>query len=221
MPRRRRIAPAGFVYHVMNRAAGRLILVDSSSDYMAFEQLLADAQDRSHMRILAYCLMRTHWHLLLWPHTDRGLSAFMHWLTTAHATRWALAHDAVGKGAVYQSRFKSIPVQTDSHLTTVWRYIERNPLRANLVDRAELWPWSSLSPSRCQRHAPVLAEAPSLYPPIGSSMSTVLKQKRSSLQYGLQSRAAHLTASRNGKRRQARRLAGGRMVGRKGVVPLF
>ena len=123
------------VYHVMNRAAGRLILFESPSDYIAFERLLSLGQRRTPMRILAYCLMSNHWHLLLWPEDDRGLSVFMHWLTTVHARRWLLARDAVGRGAVYQSRFKSIPVQTGEHLLTVWRYIERNPLRANLVLR--------------------------------------------------------------------------------------
>lgn len=160
MPRRRRITPSGFVYHVINRAAGRLVLFESPSDYIAFERLLALGQTRSRMRILAYCLMRNHWHILLWPEADRGLTTFMHWVTTVHARRWVLAHDAVGRGAVYQSRFKSIPVQTDGHLLTVWRYIERNPLRANLVGRAEEWPWSSLSESRFKRATPELAKPP-------------------------------------------------------------
>jgi len=69
----------------------------------------------------------------------------MHWVTTVHARRWAIAHDAVGRGAVYQSRFKAIPIQSGEHLLTAWRYIERNPLRASLVTRAEQWTWSSLT----------------------------------------------------------------------------
>ena len=145
MSRRRRIAPAGFVYHVMNRAAGRQVLFEKPSDYNAFEDILSLGQRHTPMRIIAYCLMRTHWHLLLWPERDGTITTFMHWVTTVHARRWVLAHDAVGRGAVYQSRFKAIAVQPGQHLFTVWRYIERNPIRANLVRRAELWPWSSLS----------------------------------------------------------------------------
>jgi putative transposase len=165
MSRRRRIAPGGLVYHVMNRAAGRLILFESPSDYIAFQRLLSFGQRRTTMQILAYCLMSNHWHLLLWPEDDRGLSVFMHWLTAVHARRWLLAHDAVGRGAVYQSRFKSIPVQTGEHLLTVWRYVERNPLRANLVLRAEMWPWSSLSDSRLERSTPALSKPPIELPP--------------------------------------------------------
>lgn len=148
----------------MNRAAGRLTLFESASDYNAFERLVSLAQQRTEMRIIAYCLMRNHWHLLLWPDADGALTTFMHWLTGEHARRWAVAHDAVGRGAVYQSRYKAIPVQTDEHLITVWRYIERNPLRANLVNAAELWPWSSLSPSRVDRDAPRLTNGPITVP---------------------------------------------------------
>src|SRR4029077_16089157 len=97
--------------------------------------------------------MRNHWQLLLWPLDDTVLSRFMQWLTGTHARRWAVAHDAVGRGAVYQSRFKSIPVQSDHHLLTVWRYVERNSLRADLVDSAQDWLWSSLSPTRNGRKA--------------------------------------------------------------------
>lgn len=160
MARRRRVTPGGFVYHVINRAAGRLVLFESSLDFAAFERLLRDVLICTGMRILAYCLMRNHWHLLLWPDGDGNLTTFMHRLTTTHARRWVLAHDAVGRGAVYQSRFKSIPVQTDHHLLAVWRYVERNPLRANLVRSASDWDWSSLSLTRDRRKAPVLCASP-------------------------------------------------------------
>ena len=154
------MAPGGYVYHVVNRAAGQLVLFDSGGDFEAFERLLRDAQTRTAMRILAYCLMGNHWHLLLWPSRDDALTTFMHWLEGTHARRWTLAHDAVGRGAVYQSRFRSTPVQTDHHLLAVWRYIERNPLRANLVASAADWHWSSLSTTRHRRKVPELATPP-------------------------------------------------------------
>ncbi len=58
--------------------------------------------------------------------------------------RWRVAHRTVGYGHLYQGRFKAFPVQEDDHLRVVLRYIERNPLGAALVERAEDWPWSSL-----------------------------------------------------------------------------
>ena len=68
----------------------------------------------------------------------------MRWLTVTHTQRWHAAHRTSGTGALYQGRFKSFPIQEDAHLFTVLRYVERNPLRANLVKEAEAWRWSSL-----------------------------------------------------------------------------
>ena len=66
------------------------------------------------------------------------------WLTLTHAIRWQTRHHCVGSGHVYQNRFKAFPVQADAHLHAVVRYVEQNPLRAGLVQRARDWPWSSL-----------------------------------------------------------------------------
>jgi putative transposase len=65
-------------------------------------------------------------------------------LTVTHVRRWHAHHHSAGTGPIYQGRFKSFPVQEDDHFYTLCRYVERNPLRANLVARAENWRWSSL-----------------------------------------------------------------------------
>lgn len=132
------------MYHVLNRSAKQVCLFDTADDYRALETLLADARRRFRMRMIAYCVMPTHWHLLLWPRRDGDLPAYVQWLTTTHAARWQRNRATVGRGAVYQSRYKSVPVEAGRHLYSAWRYIERNPLRANLVARAEEWRWSSL-----------------------------------------------------------------------------
>ena len=144
MARTKRFTLANYVYHVLNRGAKKALLFAQPSDYRAFQELLLTAKQRVPMRILAYCLMPNHWHLLLWPFGDGDLSRFMRWLTVTHASRWARAHECVGDGAVYQSRFKSIPIECGSHLFWAWRYVERNALRANLVSKAEDWRWCSL-----------------------------------------------------------------------------
>jgi putative transposase len=131
-------------YHVLNRRVGRLSLFDKPADYAAFEKILAEAVARTHVRIAAYCLMPNHWHLLLWPRHDGELSAVLRWITVTHTQRWHAHRQTSGTGPVYQGRFKSFPVQTDEHFMTVARYVERNPLRAKLVERAEEWRWSSL-----------------------------------------------------------------------------
>jgi putative transposase len=73
MPRRPRIATAGVVFHVLNRHVGRLPLFAKPADYIAFEKILKEAHDRTGVRLLAYCLMPNHWHLLLWSKTDGEL----------------------------------------------------------------------------------------------------------------------------------------------------
>ncbi|MCY2954266.1 MAG: transposase [Planctomycetota bacterium] len=144
MARHARVAPGGLVYHVLNRSVARLPLFEKEGDYLAFEKVLEEAGKRHPMRILAYCVMPNHWHLVLWPRKDGELTAFVRWLTHTHTMRWHAHHETAGTGHLYQGRFKSVPVQTDEHLLVVCRYVERNALRAKLVERAERWRWGSL-----------------------------------------------------------------------------
>src|SRR5437588_9728660 len=144
MPRHPRVAPGGFAYHAINRAVARLPLFQKDGDYAAFERVLAKALHEHPTRLLAYCLMPNHWHLVLWPQQTGELTAFLRWLTHTHSMRWHAHYHTGGTGHIYQGRFKSFPVETDEHLYTVLRYVERNALRANLVARAEDWRWGSL-----------------------------------------------------------------------------
>jgi putative transposase len=131
------------VYHVLNRAVGRATLFEKTGDYFAFERVLEEARQQVPMRLLAFCVMPNHWHLVVWPVGDGELSEYMRWLTVTHTQRWHAAHHTSGTGALYQGRFKSFPVQADEHFLTVCRYVERNALRANLVGSAEAWRWGS------------------------------------------------------------------------------
>ncbi len=122
----------------------RLPLFEKDGDYQAFERVLAQALQQYPTRLLAYCLMPNHWHMVLWPCEDGELTAFVRWLTHTHSMRWHAHYHTGGTGHVYQNRFKSFPIESDDHLYTVLRYVERNALRANLVSRAENWRWGSL-----------------------------------------------------------------------------
>jgi putative transposase len=82
--------------------------------------------------------------LVLWPSGDDDLSEFMHWLAVTHTQRWHAFHETSGTGPLYQGRFKSFPVEQDDHFYALSRYVERNALRARLVQRAEQWRWCSL-----------------------------------------------------------------------------
>lgn len=160
MPRRPRAFLRGYIFHVLNRAARRAPLFDSSDDYDAFIRVLESAHAKGSVEIFAYCVMPNHWHLVVGVDKARALSAFMHLLTTTHSRRWRVAHSVTGEGAVYQGRFKAIPVQNDGHFLWVCRYVERNALRAGLVARAEDWPWSSLHRRSLNMGAPLLSAWP-------------------------------------------------------------
>jgi putative transposase len=145
MARKPRHAPGGIAYHVMNRTWGKIKLFEDAADYEAFERVLAEAAERDpSVRLCAYCLMPNHFHLVLWPKSDGTLSRFMQWLSMTHAQRWHAHRHTGGRGHLYQSRFKSFPIQQDEHFLSVCRYVERNPLRAKKVERAQDWRWSSL-----------------------------------------------------------------------------
>ena len=145
----------------MSRANARSVVFHQNSDYRAFERLMSRANDRLPMRILAWCLMPTHFHFVLWPYRDGDLSRWMHWLLTAHVHQHRRRHNTVGR--IWQGRFKAPPIQQDHHLLTVLRYVERNPLRSRLVDCAEDWCWSSLR-ARVTNSGSLLTASPVLLP---------------------------------------------------------
>lgn len=145
MPRTARPTPGGYAYHVLNRGARRMGIFDADGDYLAFERLLGRlVGEHPGMRLLTYCLMPNHWHLLLWPQGDHDLAPFMQRLTLTHTLRWQRYRECAGTGHLYQGRYRSFPIQRDDHFLAVARYVERNALRANLVRRAEDWRWSGL-----------------------------------------------------------------------------
>ena len=148
MPRANRGDEAGMVYHAVNRGNARQRVFHDPADYRAFLDLLAPACERHPLRVLAACLMPNHVHLVLWPREAGQAGRFMQWLFTSHVRRHHRRYPGRGGGHVWQGRFKSFPVQAEPDaLHAVVRYVERNPLRAGLVESAGGWPWGSL-PSR-------------------------------------------------------------------------
>ncbi len=160
MPRSGRRFIDGLAYHVLNRANRRATIFKSDGDYRSFFMALADGLDKVPVRVLGACAMPNHFHLVVWPEEGRAISAFMRWFMNAHIRRYHSFHQTWGTGHLYQGRFKAFPIQTGVHLLTVLRYVEANPLRAHLVDRAEQWRWSSLTLQALQDGRPVIAPSP-------------------------------------------------------------
>ena len=143
MARPKRKTKGGYFYHVLNRANGRLRIFKKRDDFLAFEKIIGEIQERVNVDVFGYCLMSNHWHLLLRPNKDGDLSEFMRLVSVTHATRYHHSHGTAGTGHLYQGRFKSFPVQGGGALLNVLRYIEANPVRAKMVENASDYPWSS------------------------------------------------------------------------------
>ena len=144
MPRRPRICPAGTCFHVINRAVARPTLFEEQEDYEAFERVLELAHQRVDIPIFGYAVMPNHWHFVVQPRTKTQVTDFFRWLTHTHTMRWHAHYHTEGTGHLYQGRFKTFPIEEDEHLLAVLRYVERNPLRASLCQKAEDWKYTSL-----------------------------------------------------------------------------
>ena len=147
-------------YHVLSRGNGCDDVFHEPDDYAAFLKLLGEASERVPMRLLAYCLLPNHFHLVVWTHEDGDLGRWMQWLMTSHVRRYHRYYQS--SGHVWQGRFKAFPIEGDDHLLTVMRYVERNPVRAKTIPirKAQRWPWSSIGNPPADAARPVLTPSP-------------------------------------------------------------
>src|SRR3989344_9619062 len=123
MPRVERVDVGDQIYHVINRANARVKIFDNNQDYKDFENILEEAVKKFNMRLLAYCIMPNHWHLVIYPISDGDLSRFMGWLTNTHTRRWHTKKGTIGQGHLYQGRYKSFICQNDFHFLALVRYV--------------------------------------------------------------------------------------------------
>ena len=139
MPRCARIKSESGFYHVIAKGSGGQNLFDGPYDYQAFLELLAKACEKGGVRVIAYCLMSNHVHLLLEDPEDR-LGEVMKSVLTGYAQRFNKRGDRVGH--VFQQRFKSQPVENEEYLLKAVRYIHNNPEKAGICQAGD-YPWSS------------------------------------------------------------------------------
>jgi putative transposase len=164
MPRRLRRGLQGAAFHVMNRAVRKTILFDKDGDFDAFIAVVLESLSRFRIQIISFQLMPNHWHFVVTCDRIEEISRWMHWVAGTHANRWNSAHGCRGSGAVYQGRFKAVPIQRGISLIRVCRYVERNALRKGLVSASENWDWSSLYAVRHNCDLIPLAKWPILKP---------------------------------------------------------
>lgn len=140
MPRLARIVIPDVAHHVTQRGNRRLPVFFGDDDRRDYLALLAAAARAAGTACLAWCLMDNHVHLILVPSHPDGLRAM---LGEAHRRYTRAINFREGwRGHLFQARFASYPMD-DAHLMTAVRYVERNPVAAGMVARAEDWRWSS------------------------------------------------------------------------------
>ena len=155
MPRQSRVDIADEVYHVINRANARSGIFRTNGDYAAVLQSLEETLDDVLIDLYSFEIMPNHWHFGVKPNHNGDLGRFFGKFTQKVTQRWHAFHGSAGTGHLFQGRFKSFIVQKDSYFLQLMKYIESNPLRAGLVDRAEEWKWGSL---HLRTYKPQLAE---------------------------------------------------------------
>jgi len=144
VPRQKRADKGGAIYHALNRGNAQQTIFHKAEDYDAFLHLLAEGLNRYPIELFSFVLMPNHWHMVLRPLEDGQMGRMLRWVTATHTLRFHSHDQTSGQGRLYQSRFKSFPVAGDSHFLVICRYVERNPLRAGLVRKAEQWQYGSL-----------------------------------------------------------------------------
>ncbi len=149
------------ICHVFNRAAAKLPILQTAEDYRRFLKILEHTKLEAEpaIKLYGYCLMPNHWHLIIRADTTRAMSQFMRHLTRRHAVSF-LADHPERSGAVYQGRFRCVPVQDGEHLRTLLLYVDRNPLKGKLVSAAQDWLWSSVAHHAGLATDPLLDDLP-------------------------------------------------------------
>jgi putative transposase len=126
------------VFHVTTRGVDGTRVVLDRDDGLAFLGLLLETTRRYAVTVVAFCLMPNHYHLIADARRDR-LSRALHRLNGVYAQRFNERHDR--RGHLWGDRFWTQLVDSEEHLHEACRYVLDNPLRADLCDTREQWPW--------------------------------------------------------------------------------
>ena len=141
MPRRPRVLLDGAFYHLLTRGNDKRRLFRDKRDHIFFLDTSRVYINKFKIRIVHYCLMPTHVHLLARLDSSGELPKFMQGILQVYADYFRKKYNSYG--FVFQNRYKSLLIESESYLLECGRYIERNPLRAGLIDNIADYSWSS------------------------------------------------------------------------------
>jgi putative transposase len=141
MARLPRLYLPGCAQHVIQRGNNREACFYDEADYKAYLSFLKDAATKYQVAIHAFVLMTNHVHLLATPSDEQGISRLMQAQGRKYVQYFNFTYGRTG--TLWEGRYKSTLVDSDSYLLTVYRYIELNPVRASMVKHSAEYPWSS------------------------------------------------------------------------------
>ncbi len=141
MPRKQRMYLAGVPAHIIQRGNNREACFYAEQDYLFYLDCLQDACERYQVAIHAYVLMTNHVHLLMTPATQEGISRVMQSLGRRYVQY--INYKYRRSGTLWEGRHKASLVDAERYLLTCYRYIELNPVRANMVTHPADYRWSS------------------------------------------------------------------------------
>ncbi len=142
MPRKARVLVAHYPHHIVQRGHNRQVVFLADEDYLFYLENLKEWKTKLGIKLYAWCLMTNHIHLIVEPGDDaQTVSELMKRLAGRQA---AFVNKQEGRsGALWEGRFKASPVQRDTYLLACCRYVEMNPVRANMVSGPRQYKWSS------------------------------------------------------------------------------
>ncbi len=141
MPRLPRVGPVGIPQHVIQRGNNRQVCFANEQDFHGYIGWLKEYAEKYQVEIHAWVLMTNHVHLLCTPRVRNGVSQMMQALGRQYVRYFNYSYKRTG--TLWEGRYKSCLVQEEGYLMEVYRYIELNPVRANMVDDPADYKWSS------------------------------------------------------------------------------
>ena len=129
------------LYHVITRGNNKSRLFHGEEDFKEIRAVLKDYLEEYPLKIHHYCLMTNHIHLLVWAEELATLSRFMHGVQRSYHHYYRKAYTWFGH--LFQGRYRSLPIEDEAYLLDCGRYIERNPVRAKMVEDPKDWEYSS------------------------------------------------------------------------------
>ena len=142
MPRKARILVANYPHHIVQRGHNRKVVFLANDDYRFYLENLTEWKNKLSVKLYAWCLMTNHVHLIVEPGDDAEVVSEL--MKRVAGRQAAFVNKQEGRsGALWGGRFKASPIQKDNYLLACNRYVEMNPVRANMVAGPRQYRWSS------------------------------------------------------------------------------